>query len=227
MDLRIISLDIETANLDMEAEGLSFDDPKGWRTSCVCLHDSLRDETYTYVHPDILEKISNEEGSFFNYSRLYDFKYLAFHLRSKRDEGYVLLTHNGNKFDLPIISKTVKDGGVGGCASLLKKWPKTQRMDTCAVLMKATGERYRLTHLIHGLLGEEESKLMDAANAPKEWAKENYQDVINYCIDDTRKTLAVYLKAGDEGEFRAIGKESYRSVPTIEFLNAWSSMWED
>ena len=68
---------------------------------------------------------------------------------------------------------------------------------------------------------------MDAANAPKEWAKGNYDHVIRYCIDDTQKTLAVYLKAGDEGEFRAIGKESYRPVPTIEFLNAWSNMWED
>ena len=99
-------------------------------------------------------------------------------------------------------------------------------MDTSAVLSKATGERYRLNHLIHGLLGEEQSKLMDAANAPKEWAKGNYEDVIRYCIDDTQKTLAVYLTAGEEGEFRAIGKESYRPVPMIDFLKSWSDMWE-
>jgi len=222
-EFRIISLDIETANLDMEAEGLSFDDPKGWRTSCVCVHDSMTDMTATYVHPDMVDKVADENG----YSNLFSFEMLQYHLRSKRNQGYVLLTHNGNKFDLPIISKAVKDGGVGGCASLLKKWPKNQMIDTCAVLAKATGERYRLNHLIHGLLGEEQSKLMDAANAPKEWAKGNYDHVIRYCIDDTRKTLAVYLKACDEGEFRAIGKESYRPVPTIEFLNAWSNMWED
>ena len=35
---RYIALDIETANLDMEAEGLEFGNPKGWKTSCVCLY---------------------------------------------------------------------------------------------------------------------------------------------------------------------------------------------
>jgi hypothetical protein len=67
---------------------------------------------------------------------------------------------------------------------------------------------------------------MDAANAPKEWAKGNYEGVIRYCIDDTCKTLAVYLAGIELGEFLAIGKESYRSVSAIEFLTAWSDMWE-
>ena len=136
------------------------------------------------------------------------------------------MTHNGLGFDLPIISKSIKDGGVGGCASLLKKWPKETMMDTCAVLLQATGERYRLNHLIHGLLGEEQSKLMDAANAPKEWAKGNYEEVIRYCIDDTQKTLAVFLTAGNEGEFRAIGKDTYRTVPIVEYMTAWMQAWE-
>ena len=52
MDLRIISLDIETANLDMDAEGLSFGDPKGWRTSCVCIHNSTTGITNNIIcHP--------------------------------------------------------------------------------------------------------------------------------------------------------------------------------
>ena len=41
---RYIALDIETANLDMEAEGLQFGNPKGWKTSCVCLYDFWIDE---------------------------------------------------------------------------------------------------------------------------------------------------------------------------------------
>ena len=219
MEFRIISLDIETANLDMDAEGLSFDDPKGWRTSCVCLHDSMRDTTAIYVHPDKYDEITRLCGG--KLGIVYPFDMLQYHLRTKRNEGYTLLTHNGLGFDLPIISKSIKDGGVGGCASLLEKWHKNLMMDTCAVLMKATGVRYRLNHLIHGLLGEEQSKLMDAANAPKEWAKGNYEDVIRYCIDDTRKTLAVYLEAGNQGEFRAIGKEEYESVPLTKFYSTW------
>ena len=222
MDLRIISLDIETENLDMDAEGLSFGDPKGWRTAVVCVHDAKRNITATYVHPDMIDKVAENEG----YSNLHSFKTLESHLLKWRADGYTLLTHNGLGFDLPIISKSIKDGGVGGCGTLLKKWPKETMMDTCAILSRATGERYRLNHLIHGLLGEEQSKLMDAANAPKEWAKGNYDEVIRYCIDDTQKTLAVFLTAGNEGEFRAIGKDTYRTVSIGEYMTAWMQSWE-
>ena len=217
---KVISLDIETANLDMEAEGLSFDDPKGWKTACVCIHDSVNNYTNTYVHPDMMDKVRLHYG-LGRYSRLFPFDIMGYHLRHWRDEGYLLLTHNGLGFDLPIISKTMKKGGVGQIASLLAKWPKEQMMDTCAVLTRATGHRYRLNHLIHGMLGEDESKLMDAANAPKEWAKGNYEDVIRYCIDDTRKTLAVFYEGFRQMEFRAIGKDEYRPVPIEDFVAVW------
>ena len=115
----------------------------------------------------------------------------------------MLLTHNGLGFDT-IISKSIKMKL--GVHSILESWPPSIMMDTCFVLKETTGVRYRLNHLIHGLLGEESSKLMDAANAPK-WAKKNYEEVIRYCIDDTRKTLAVYKTAWKEGRFRAIGKD--------------------
>jgi len=99
-------------------------------------------------------------------------------------------------------------------------------MDTAAILTIVTGERYHLNHLIHGLLGESHSKLMDAANAPIQWAEGNHAEVIRYCIDDTQKTLAVFLTAGSEGEFRAIGKDSYRPVPLKEYVSAWFQMCE-
>ncbi len=223
--IRIVSLDIETANLDMEAEGLAFDDPKGWRTAVVCLHDTVNNLTHTYVHPDEYEEVKENHDS--SVGRIYPFDCLEYHLRRMRNEGYTLLTHNGLGFDLPIISKPIKDGGVGGCASLLEKWPKSQMMDTCAVLTEATGERYRLNHLIHGLLGEDSSKLMDAANAPKEWAKKNYGEVIRYCMDDTQKTVAVFLTAGNEGMFRAIGKDTCRDVSVKEFIKAWYRLQQE
>ena len=83
MDLRIISLDIETANLDMEAEGLVFDDPKGWRTAVVCVHNAKRNSTATYVHPDMMDKVAEEGG----YANLYPFPMLEYHLRAKRKRG--------------------------------------------------------------------------------------------------------------------------------------------
>ena len=84
-------------------------------------------------------------------------------------------------------------------------------------LKEKTGIRYRLNHLIHGMLGEDESKLMDAANAPIEWAKGNYEDVIRYCIDDCHKTYDVLRASLDSGYFNAIGKDEYVSVEAPNF----------
>jgi len=223
--LRIIALDIETANLDMGAEGLKFDDPTGWKTAVVCIHNTYNDRDSIYVHPDNYDEVVRKCGG--KLGIVFKFEMLAYHLRRWRNEGYLLLTHNGFGFDFPIMQKSVKDGGVGQVKSLLDKWPKNQMMDTCAVLTEATGVRYRLNHLIHGLLGEDSSKLMDAANAPIQWAKKNYEEVIRYCIDDCRKTCAVYLKAGEEGEFRAIGKEEYRTVPITEYYSNWVKSHKD
>jgi len=223
--MRIIALDIETANLDMKDEGLSFSDPKGWQTAVVGIHNHYTGFDMVYVADSMLEEV--RLNCHLPRQRIHPFSILPYHLRRWRNEGYLLLTHNGLGFDLPIMSKTTKEGGVGQVKALFEKWPKNQMMDTCAVLTEATGVRYRLNHLIHGLLGEDSSKLMDAANAPIQWAKKNYEEVIRYCIDDCRKTCAVYLKAGEEGEFRAIGKEEYRTVPITEYYSTWVKSHKD
>ena len=35
--MKVIALDIETKNLDMKAEGLDFNNPDGWKVSCVSI----------------------------------------------------------------------------------------------------------------------------------------------------------------------------------------------
>jgi hypothetical protein len=47
--MKVIALDIETANLDMDAEGLSFSNPQGWKTSVVCVYNSHEDKNYIFV----------------------------------------------------------------------------------------------------------------------------------------------------------------------------------
>ena len=209
--MKVIALDIETANLDMDAEGLAFDNPKGWKTAVVCMYDSKDGLNSIYVHPDNYDEVVRKCGG--KLGIVFKFEMLAYHLRNARNEGYLLLTHNGEGFDFPIMSKTQKQGGVGSVKSLLEKWPENQKLDMAQYLKKETGIRYRLNHLIHGLLGEEESKLMDAANAPIEWNKGNHEEVIRYCIDDCQKTYRVLMKAQEMGRFTAIGKDEYVDVP--------------
>ena len=132
-----ISLDIETANLDMDAEGLKFDDPKGWETAVVCVHVApyftVADPMdFIYVADNILEEVRSKCTTTMN-QRIHPFSKFAGHLADWRDEGFMLLTHNGLGFDLPIIGKPVKEGGLG-VASILESWPQATMMDTCFVL---------------------------------------------------------------------------------------------
>jgi hypothetical protein len=131
------------------------------------------------------------------------------------------LTHNGEGFDFPIMSKSIGDGGVGKCKDILEGWPPSQKFDSSLYLKQKTGIRYRLNHLIHGMLGEDQSKLMDAANAPIEWAKGNHEEVIRYCVDDCLKTYNVFVGSLDSGYFTAIGKDEYIPVeaPRIDYQN--------
>ena len=215
--MKVIALDIETANLDMDAEGLAFDNPKGWQTSVVCVYDSHKDKNYIFVgdadYAPAVRKCGGKVGL------VYQFDFLHHFLQKWKYDGYLLLTHNGEGFDFPIMSKSVSDGGVGNCKEILEDWPSSQKFDSSLYLKQKTGIRYRLNHLIHGMLGEDQSKLMDAANAPIEWAKGNHEEVIRYCVDDCLKTYNVLIASLDSGYFTAIGKDEYIPVEAPSYYN--------
>ena len=207
-----IALDIETANLSMKAEGLSFNNPQGWRTACVCVYDGVRDTEHFYVHPDMIDEIDYP-------TLLHDFNDLSNDLENWFDEGRILVTHNGTGFDNPIISKSIEDGGAG-CENILSRFTYERQVDMALTLTDVTGVRYRLQHLIHGLLGMDESKLMQAQFAPIEWNKRNFEGVLQYCIDDCKKTLTVYETAKEKGEFIAVGgRNKYPIVTFDDFEN--------
>ena len=39
--MKVISLDIETMNLNLRMENIRFGNPFGWKTSCACIYDGL------------------------------------------------------------------------------------------------------------------------------------------------------------------------------------------
>ena len=47
---KIISLDIETTNLDIKNNNISFNHPRGWEISCVCIYNSYEDKVYSFAH---------------------------------------------------------------------------------------------------------------------------------------------------------------------------------
>lgn len=202
--MRVIGLDIETSNLDMDADGLSFGDPNGWNTSCVSIYDHHRKATFHYVaDPDSLN-LSEEP------TNVFPFSFLAHDLEEWFYSGYLLITKNGTDFDLPIIMKSTDEGGCGEAvarhvslflnAPTEKELPngtirelQPKHIDICLELREQTGSRHRLQHLIQGTFGSEESKLMDAAEAPENWAAGHHQTVLDYCGADARYTADLFF----------------------------------
>jgi DNA polymerase elongation subunit (family B) len=214
--MKIIGLDIETMNLDMVQDNLDFDNPEGWQVSCVCIHDHHRDLTYQYmVDPSLIEDIQETD-------LIYDWSFLGWDLEEWFYQGYTLVTKNGASFDLPIINKSIEDGGCGVKNQIenFLKAPKTKEtkygerelppkhIDICKYLRDVSdGYRFSLENLIKGCLGESEGKLMPAAEAPKAWAIGDYRRVLAYCCGDAKHTTEIFYFGRREGRILAVGKK--------------------
>lgn len=193
-------LDIETSNLDMKSEGLTFENPEGWNISCICVYDSDYDANWVFTDSD--SYVPTKDEAVVSLVGFCDFM-------QNVSEDQTFLTHNGVRFDFPIIQSYMKRVHDRDLSALIESM---NHFDTADYLLQATGVRYRLNHMIHYHLGEEASKLMDAANAPIAWSEGRHNEVIDYCLDDCLKTYRVFMDAKERRHFSAIGKEEYAEV---------------
>ena len=191
-------LDIETSNVDISE--LSFDNPKGWEISCICVV-SEENEIFTFsdVRDELFEeaifrhRIDNEPDFIWNNRPLSHFFQFLEHLIW--DDEHILITKNGAKFDLPIIEEYLSLSFEG-----------INHYDIEKHIMDESGERYRLSELIHYHVGKEEGKLLEAKYAPTLWSQGYYEVVVGYCIDDCYKTMKVYDDARMRGFYSAIDR---------------------
>ena len=197
IDYMYISLDIETMNPSLK--GLSFASPEGWTTSWVCIYDSVKDKVYSFVkNPDYIRSFYT--GNIHQVLQdLYSFEDLKVFFTAWYKQGYTLITHNGNTFDMPILCKSITEGGAD-LQDIYDLFVKDSKVvDTCEYLRIITGRRFSLQNLIKGVLGDSESKLMDGGNAPIEWLNKNYLKVLVYCIGDAVYTYQVYNTVKENG----------------------------
>jgi len=105
---------------------------------------------------------------------------LRSHLINWFKRGRVLGGQNILGFDFPVLmadsSLDVED--------ILQAFIDTRQIvDTSKYITDRYGFRVSLKYMAAGSIGGE--KLMDGAEAPIEWDKGNYQEVIDYCVQDT------------------------------------------
>jgi|DEB0MinimDraft_6_1074348.scaffolds.fasta_scaffold06135_4 hypothetical protein len=221
---RYIVLDIETANLDMEAEGLQFGNPNGWQTSCVCLYDFWLDEGvengighYYVSNPEEVVSLNTDLETY----NIRDLSELRNDLIRFFNKDYTLVSKNGLGFDLPILAKSLSDGGAD-CQDILARYELTDRhIDICYLLKQQYGYRFSLQNLVTGLYGDSDSKTMAAASAPILWSEKEYGLVLDYCMHDCVLTGKVFVDA-PQRSFEAKGKKNGKSQVMIISPN-WSA----
>lgn len=217
MMTRYLALDIETANLDMESEGLQFGNPDGWQTSCVCLYDFWIDEGVENGVPiyyvEDPEKVVSVDDNL-KYYNLRGLSELSSDLERFFKQGYTLVSKNGLGFDMPILMKSFEKGGAD-CYDILRKYELDKRhIDICYLLRQQYGFRFSLQNLVKGLYGDSDSKTMSASKAPELWAEKEYRLVLDYCMHDCVLTGKVFVEAPLRS-FTATGRKNGRSQTMI------------
>lgn len=159
-----LSIDIETTSVE------DFKDLTGVIANVIVVWDSVSPtKKWVFVQDEAL-----------HLDDVLPMSALRKHLIEWLKSGRVLGGQNILGFDFPVM---MDDDNLKVKEVLQAFIDTRQIVDTSKYISDRYGFRVSLKYMAGGSLGDE--KLMDGANAPIEWDKGNYQDVVEYCIKDT------------------------------------------
>jgi len=141
------------------------------------------------------------------------------HLREAQQSGAMVCAWNGLSFDLRWLGHAADDMQLAREVAL-------ELYDPMFQFFVLRGFPVGLASVADGL-GIAEKKLMHGADAPKEWARGNFQKVLDYVAGDCRLTDQVIARILEQGEIRwrtkkgSVSSESLRKLlPVRELLHA-------
>ena len=178
--MRKITFDIETKNFFQD---VGSNDPTDLDISVVCLHDSADDQYKSFL-----------EGDF---NKLWPIL----------EEADMLITWNGDHFDIPLLNKYYP-GDLSNIKSL----------DLMKEIQKVLGRRLKLDTVAGATINMNKSGL--SADATTLWQKGEIDKLIKYCIDDVRLTKELYDYAV------ANKKLKYTELGAIKDVKLDTSTWE-
>jgi hypothetical protein len=205
---RRVAFDIEIADVIELKPGEDLDRHGPFAISCaaaVCDRGSLRH----WVRKDASgrpEKALDAAGA----------RDVLLHLRDLQRRGAIVCAWNGLSFDLKWLGAAADDRALAREVAL-------DLVDPMFQLFVQRGFPVSLASAADGL-GLAGKKLMDGADAPKEWARGNHQLVLDYVAGDCRLTEQVVARILELGELRwrtKMGKvsvEPMRLRPVRELL---------
>ena len=178
--MRKITFDLETKNFFQD---VGSNDPTDLDISVVCIHDSLTDQYTSYLEKD--------------FSKLWPII----------EQADMLITWNGDHFDIPILNKYYQGD--------LKK---IKSLDLMKEVQKTLGRRLKLDSVGESTLGRNKSG--HGSDAVNWWRSGEIDKLIAYCIEDVRLTKELY----DYATSNKILK--YKDLGGIKDIKLDTSRWE-
>lgn len=178
--MRKIVFDIETRNIFQD---VGSNDPAKLDLSVIGIYDSERDKYDVFLMEEL--------------PRLWPIL----------ETADVLITFNGEHFDIPILNKYYP-------GDLLK----IKSIDLLKEMQKSAGRRMKLDQIAEGTLGVKKSGSgLDAYNW---WKQGEIEKIKKYCLDDVRITKEIYDYA------LANSKLLFKEGPNLHEIKLDTSQWE-
>jgi len=150
--MRKITFDVETRNI---FEDVGSTDSIALDISVVCIHDSLTDKYSSYFQED--------------FPKLWPIL----------ESADMLITFNGDHFDIPLLGKYYS----GNLSSI-------KSLDLLVEVKKVLGRRIKLDTIAEATLGIK--KTGHGLEAVEWWKKGEVDKIIKYCIEDVKITKDLY-----------------------------------
>ncbi len=150
--MRKITFDLETKNFFQD---VGSNDPTALDISVVCIHDSLTDQFSSYLEND--------------FGKLWPII----------EQADVLITWNGDHFDIPLLNKYYPGD-----------LTKIKSLDLMKEVQKVLGRRLKLDSVGEATLGK--NKTGHGTDAVHWWRNGEIDKLISYCIEDVRLTKDIY-----------------------------------
>ena len=150
--MRKITFDIETKNFFHD---VNSNEPSALDISVVCIHDSLDDSYQSFFEKD--------------FPKLWP-------ILEKAD---ILITWNGNHFDIPLLNKYYS-----GDLS------KIRSIDLMHEVREVIGRRLKLDTVAEATLGR--NKIANGIEAVDWWNQGKLDKLVEYCIEDVKITKQLY-----------------------------------
>lgn len=178
--MKILTFDIETTNTFDEVGSPNAEDLD---LAVICVHDSDTDETTHYFKEDLNK------------------------LWPLMEQADMLVTYNGDHFDIPLLNKYY-----AGDLTQIKS------LDLLVEIKKSLGRRIKLDDVASATLGQ--SKSADGLQSIVWWRQGKIDEVVDYCKQDVKVTRNVYDFAMQNGHLL------YEKNGTKEQIPLDTSDWE-